>query len=82
MKKIIKCSNFIKSNTYLSIHNLGGISSNPSLRYIFHYNKITQKIKLIIKFFLGLVLDKESYYKLIYFRKFNHYKNSKFNYNV
>jgi hypothetical protein len=69
-KKIIK---IYKS---ISIHSLGGISTNPSIKTISHYFKIN--LILCLKEFLKLIIKKlftnKIYFRIIYFVKYKYKK--------
>lgn len=72
MKKIRKDRKFKKINKILSIYNLGGQSSNPSIESIlslFFYN-FNDGIKEVLKFILSKIFHKKQYYKIIYKPKF------------
>ena len=74
MRQILKKSNgLIKSKYNLVLQNLDGQSSVPSTRTIllrFDEN-IWSGIKEIIKFLIKLFLNKSSYFRVIYFKKYD-----------
>jgi hypothetical protein len=61
-----------KINTNISIHSLGGISTNPSIKTISHYFKINLILflKEFLKFILKILLRKKFYFRFIYFLKY------------
>ena len=77
IKENIKIHKLIKIDQFLSIHFLGGISSNPSINSIKFFKQSGRIffIKEIIKFFLKKILNLKLYYKLIYLNKFTYDKN-------
>ena len=71
MSEIIKKKKTLFVNLYLTVHKLGGISSEPGYSKIFMYNNTFEILKQIIKFFISLFLSKELYYKIIYYYKYS-----------
>ena len=73
MKKNTSQFGSIKINKILSKHFVGGISSVPSLTLAFEKSKISFKefIKEIIKIILYQFLNKDIFYKFIYYSKFD-----------
>jgi hypothetical protein len=76
MSKIINNNEkkFIKVNKNISIHSLGGVSTNPSIKTIFHYFKIDLILcfKEFLKFILKILLSKKLYFRFIYFVKYEY----------
>jgi len=66
----------IKINKNISIHSLGGVSTNPSIKTILHYFKINLIlcIKEFLKFILKIILSKKFYFRFIYFVKYKYKK--------
>jgi hypothetical protein len=66
----------IKINKNISIHSLGGVSTNPSIKTILHYSKINLIlcIKEFLKFILKIILSKKFYFRFIYFVKYKYKK--------
>lgn len=71
MNKNEKIFGLKKINKNFSIHKLGGVSTNPTLKTIYYYFKkskylaLKEFVKLLIKY-----ISFKYYYKIIYFRKF------------
>lgn len=68
-----------KINKNIIIHNLGGISTVPTIQLIkekIRFSKISF-IKEIIKFILFHVMSSNFYYKFLYFRNFELYEKKK-----
>lgn len=63
----------IKLDKPLSIHNLGGISTSPTLKTIFfqfQYKKI-EGLKEMLKYIIKSLFNNEKYYRLLYKLKYN-----------
>lgn len=75
MNKVIKKSKdkVRKINLNITIHFLGGISTNPTINTIKEYYKINLFLffKEFIKFTLKIFFPNRAYYKIIYFYKYN-----------
>ena len=76
MKNIIKKNNqrFYKLNKSISIHSLGGISTNPSYNTLCHFLSIgfLPFLKELLKFVLKkIIIFPNTYYRIIYFLKYN-----------
>jgi hypothetical protein len=70
----------IKINKNISIHSLGGVSTNPSIKTILHYFKINLIlcIKEFLKFILKIILSKKFYFRFIYFVKYKYKKEYRY----
>jgi len=67
-----KRGSYKKINKIITIHYLGGQSTNPSFKSVnkLFYDNPVSGVKEIIKLFLNFFLNKKNYYKLIYFFKY------------
>jgi hypothetical protein len=78
MSRIIKNNKkkIIKINKNISIHSLGGVSTNPSIKTISHYFKLnlTLCLKESLKFILKILSNKKIYFRIIYFVKYKYKK--------
>ena len=75
MKNIVKLSDsgVVKIRKNISVHELGGVSTTPSLSSINHYRKISffAFMKELSKFILKLlIINKSIYYRIIYSLKY------------
>ena len=70
MKKILFKTKRIFLNKNLTIHTLGGVSTNPSISSILKYSTFNDIYKQILKAFLGFILSSKRYYRVIYFFKY------------
>lgn len=76
MRNVIKKNNqkIYKLNKSVSIHSLGGISTNPTLKTLYYYLSINffSFFKELIKFSLKkIIIFPNIYYRTIYFIKYN-----------
>lgn len=66
----------IKIDKNISIHSLGGVSTNPSIKTTSHYFKLSLILffKELLKFIFKKLLSKKIYFRVIYFVKYKYKK--------
>jgi len=67
---------FKKINMNITVHNLGGVSTNPTVKTALHYLKLNLNLfnKEILKFIVKLLVTQKIYYRIIYLFKYKYKK--------